>query len=380
MPFVMNWSLIPNVFRLARIQPKITVALVTVATNKLLKTPIRMTNKQSATQNIQAKITENLESAFDAVIIERNKYYQENPGKIPNLDSIDSIVKSSALANAAISGGSSLVPGPIGMLAIVPELVLVTRNQISLIYDVAAAHGQKEAITKELLAAVFVSAMGTTAGGLLVVQGSKLLVKRASLQVFQKLVVILGGKITQQALKSAISKWLPGVGAAAMAAWSNYMTRKIGNKSKELFSKQIVQNDDVADIELITPLDISAEENKNEDRSSEYEKIQILINLAKIDGQVDESESEFIGNLIDKADITHGEKIDLISSLGNLERQHFDTKSLERSPDEAIALLVNLTLLAKLDGRFHITEKLYIKQIGKMLNFSAADIEEVMAS
>lgn len=163
--------------------------------------------EQTLSEKMQAQITEKLEDAFETVVKERNDYYQNNPAKIPEKDAVSSLIGSTALTNSAISGGASLVPGPWGMLAVVPELILVIRNQIALIYDIAAANGKEDMMTKELAAMVFVSAMGTSAGGLLAVHGGKYLVKRASLQVFQRIVVILGGKITQQALKSAISKW-----------------------------------------------------------------------------------------------------------------------------------------------------------------------------
>ncbi len=56
-------------------------------------------------------------------------------------------------------------------------------------------------------------------------------VKRVGAQALQKIIVILGGKITQQAAKSMAAKWLPIAGATAMAACSKYSTKKIGTKA-----------------------------------------------------------------------------------------------------------------------------------------------------
>jgi hypothetical protein len=42
--------------------------------------------------------------------------------------------------------------------------------------------------------------------------------------------------------------------------------------------------------------------------------------------------------------------------------------------------LVDLVTLAKRDGTFHITEKMFIKQVGKLLGFPETDIDEVMAT
>lgn len=59
-----------------------------------------------------------------------------------------------------------------------------------------------------------------------VVRGQKVLMKRAGLRVIQKIVKILGGEITQKILKSLAAKWIPVVGAVAMAAWVKYTTSK----------------------------------------------------------------------------------------------------------------------------------------------------------
>ena len=119
-----------------------------------------MEEKVSLSKKMEAQITEKLESAFESVVNQKNEFYQSNPEKIPEIGSVGKLISSAALTNSAVSGGASLIPGPYGMLAVIPEIILVTRNQISLIYDIAAAHGKKDLMTKELAAMVFVSALG----------------------------------------------------------------------------------------------------------------------------------------------------------------------------------------------------------------------------
>jgi uncharacterized protein (DUF697 family) len=336
--------------------------------------------EQTLAQKMEAQINEKLGDAFESVVKQKNDFYQKNPQKIPEKNSTTSLISSVALTNSAISGGANLIPGPWGMLAVVPELMIVIRNQIALIYDIAAANGKQDLMTKELAAMVFISGMGTGAGSLIVVHGGKYLVKRASLGIFQKLIVIMGGKITQAALKSAVSKWLPGVGAVAMAAWTNYMTRQIGKKANEIFSSDIVFDDSITDIELIQPINESPIEATANSKSNEYFKIKILINLMKIDGKSEEDELNFITSLIQTSELSIEESTSLSASLTNSDRTIEGIESIAASPDDAIGLLANLTALAKIDGQFHITEKLYIKQIGKLLKFSESDIDEVINS
>lgn len=207
--------------------------------------------KEKESGLFQKKITENIETAFSHILESRKSYYDENPDKIPSHDGISRIINSCTRNNAAISGGASLVPGPWGMAAVVPELTVVMRNQIRMIYDIGAAHGKKEQITKELLIGIFITALGTSAGSAIAIQGGKVLVRRTSLRAMQKMIALLGGKITQQALKSSVSKWFPLAGAAAMATWTGYMTKQIGKKANEIFQHEIVDDPKTIDIEII---------------------------------------------------------------------------------------------------------------------------------
>jgi hypothetical protein len=191
-----------------------------------------------------------LNSAFDYVIENRSDYYRKNPSNLPQLDSVSGLISSYTRNNAAISGGASLIPGPWGMAAVIPELTLVIRNQIQMVYDIGVANGKQAQLTKELLIGIFLTAMGSSAGSLLTIHGGKILVRRASLQVTQKIIAMLGGRVTQQVIKSTVSKWLPFVGAAAMATWTGYMTKNIGEKANELFKLEIEDDPQTLDIEL----------------------------------------------------------------------------------------------------------------------------------
>lgn len=191
-----------------------------------------------------------LNSAFDYVIENRSDYYRKNPSNLPQLDSVSGLISSYTRNNAAISGGASLIPGPWGMASVIPELTLVIRNQIQMVYDIGVANGKQAQLTKELLIGIFLTAMGSSAGSLLTIHGGKILVRRASLQVIQKIIAMLGGRVTQQVIKSTVSKWLPFVGAAAMATWTGYMTKNIGEKANELFKLEIEDDPQTLDIEL----------------------------------------------------------------------------------------------------------------------------------
>lgn len=343
-----------------------------------------MSNQQlSVSDKLQHELTEKIEDAFNYVIKSKNEEYRGNPGAIPTRDQVPGLIAKCANINSVVSGGASLVPGPFGMLAVVPELAVVIKNQIELIYDITRAYGQEEPADPSLLLAIFVQAMGTSAGTLIVLHGGKYVVRRASLSVLQKVIAILGGKITQQALKSAVSKWLPVVGAAAMAAWTNYMTRSIGNKAVEIMKVGVViDNPDTINVDVDTAVtaESTALPPAEDDESLEFYKLQILVGLAKIDGNVSDEEARYLENALDSSSLSAAQKLRLTAQLGGTATTATGLDALANVPEEAISLLSVLTALARQDGNFHVTERMYIKQVGKHLGFSPSDIDEVLAS
>jgi uncharacterized tellurite resistance protein B-like protein/uncharacterized protein (DUF697 family) len=332
----------------------------------------------------QSKLAEKMIGVFELVISDRSGHFAKHPDKIPDKKSVPSIINSYSVTNAAISGGASLVPGPWGMVAVIPEITVVIRNQLAMIYDVGMAYGKSKALNKELLAGVLLTAVGAGAGSLLVMQGNKVLIKRVALRVFQKIINMLAGKITQQVLKSAISKWLPIVGPVAMAAWSNYLTRQVGKKAIEIFEKDIVLSEEIIDempleTETISAPTATVSRATTPSISPDMPKVQTLVNLMNVDGIIKAEEREYVKTIIDNAELTVNERTVLTQVIDKKEKLSVDYSAFASSPDDAIGLLVDLIALAKRDGTFHITEKMFIKQVGKLLGFSDNDIDETMA-
>ena len=341
--------------------------------------------KKDVENTLQNKLAEKMMGVFELVVSDRSGHFAKNPDKIPDKKSVSSIINSYSVTNAAISGGASLVPGPWGMVAVIPEIAAVIRNQLAMIYDIGMAYGKSKVLTKELLAGVLITATGASAGALLVMQGGKVLVKRVALRVFQRIITMLAGKITQQALKSAISKWLPGVGAAAMAVWSDYLTRQVGKKAIEIFEKEIVLSEEVIEempleTEAVSVRTAASSHVLAPGISADLPKVQTLVNLMKVDGTIKSEEREYVQAIINNADLTESERADLTQAIDKSGKFAVDYSAFASSPDDAIGLLVDMVTLAKRDGTFHITEKMFVKQAGKLLGFSENDIDEIMAT
>ncbi len=337
---------------------------------------------------LQNQLAEKLMGLFEFVLGERLKHYEQEKDKASNEQNTPSIIGMYANANAVISGGVGLAPGPWGMAAALPEVSLIIRNQIAMICDIGRAYGKEKALTKELLAGIFLSAFGSTTLALLTVQGGKVLVKRTSLRAFQKVVSLLAGKVTQQLLKSMISKWLPVIGAAAMAVWSNYSTRQIGKHAVAIFEKtieylpeEIVDGEETKLDEQVAASFAEIDQTNLEGKLI-YEMLTLksLINLMKADGHIKIQEREYVKRFMEKVALKGREKVELTASIYSSTSFTIDYTVFANVPEEALTLMLDLVALARRDGKIHPSEKIYIKQVGKLVGFSDKDIEEMLTS
>ncbi len=323
------------------------------------------------------QIAEKVTSLVGTVVSERGEHYRLHANQVPQRQQVDGLISSYANSSTAIAGGLNLIPGPWGMVAAVPEICLVLRNQMMMVYDIGVAYGKGQALTKELLIGVLLSATGSGAGTLLVVQGGKVLVKRTSLRVLQRIIRRLAGDISQKMLKSMISKWLPVVGAAAMAAWANYSTRQIGRKAIAIFEKEIEYAPDIPDEPDIP------EPDPDVGKASvclDSVRIRALINLAQVDGTVAAQERVHLRTIIDNSDLGGDERAALLGALGSRKPSAVDYQALADTPDDALGLLIDMVALAKRDGEYHRAERAYIKRAARQMGFPDSQTEDALGN
>jgi uncharacterized protein (DUF697 family) len=338
---------------------------------------IESEQKQKSEENL-SYLSKKIQETLNEVVKDRSEDYL-NGKPIISLSNVPDLISSTSRNNALISGGLNLIPGPWGMAAAIPEIVLIIKNQLNLIYDIGKSYGfKKDKLTPDLILAIFASTVGSKTIGILTMQGGKVLVRRSSLKVVQKLTTIIGGKVTQQIAKSTIAKYIPVVGAAGMAAWSNYSTKKIGNRAHKLFSKKFefeTENENIEFHESQTTTTNTTNTNSS-NHSIELTKVKILINLMKIDGKLQNSEAEFVNNFIASTELDDDSKSYLISCLSSTKLLSIDLKDFDFN--ESIPLILDMISLAKSDDDFNITEKMYIKQIGESIGLSKIDIGDLL--
>jgi uncharacterized protein (DUF697 family) len=335
-----------------------------------------MTEPAPDSTGLQAELADKMLDLFQSVVDERRAYYTQHADRVPRPEEAPAIIAKYATLNMGVSGGAGLVPGPWGMAAAIPELALILRNQLAMVYDIGMAYGQGDALRKELLAGVLASAVGAGGISLLTSRGGQVLVSQVSLQAFQRLVALLAGRVTQQLLASMVSKWLPLVGGAAMAAWSNYSTRQVGKKAVEIFSKEIAYvapEGDALPPAAAQPAPLPA--------GVDYAvlKLRALIHLLKVDRQATPAERDYMQAMIQTAALDDRERAALLASLDADAKFSIEYDLLAGAPDEAVGLLIDMLALSRRDQHRHVAEKLYIKQAGRLMGFSDDDLEELLA-
>jgi uncharacterized protein (DUF697 family) len=330
---------------------------------------------KSAAEVFQQKLSDGLMGLFELVISSRRGFYAQHPESMPTRESVGAIIDSYSTKNAVISGGFNLVPGPWGLVGIVPELSIIFRNQLTLIYDIGMAYGKPEVLTKELLAGVLLDAFGVGAGSLFVMQGSKLIVKRVSLRVFQRIVALLAGRVTQQALKSALSKWVPVLGAAAMAAWVHYMTKKVGQKAVQILSQDVsVDQEEIDQDDPPQAQETSTASEVSSGAAAVVQRLRILACLAAIDGTSHDQESAFIKEMMSNYEIPSAEESVILESLASCQQIDVQYEILAANPSDSVGVLVDMVALSRRDNVVHPAEKIYICKVGEILGVAEADV------
>lgn len=152
----------------------------------------------------------------------------------------EAMAETAAWKAAGIAGSLAIVPGPIGILTIIPALIEIWRIQRQLVSDIAACYGQTPSLTPTVMVyCLFRHGSATVFKETVVQVGGRLLIREASLRVFQKIIEKVSINVTQRVLGQFISRWLPLVGSVAIGAYTYRDTKKVGQSAIQTFEKEI---------------------------------------------------------------------------------------------------------------------------------------------
>ena len=316
---------------------------------------------------LQDKLSTQILELFESVVLERRKYYESGQAPKPDAKTLDKLITSYANTNAGISGGAHILPGPLGMTAVVPEIVLVLRNQLRLIYDVGMAHGQEKVLDKHLLAGILLAYSGSKGLEFLSLEGGKLLMRESSVQVLQRIATMVGLNVSEQLVSSMLLSYVPLAGAAAMAAWSRYSTQKLGRYASEMLSKPIEK-------QAQAPTLVEAKPELLDTAALRELHLQVLIYLMHIDGKPQAEESRFMEAMIEAAELDSKRKLALVKLMGQAAQTEPQVAPFQGQDLAIKALLFDALALMRTDGQSSLAERLYIQSLAEQFAWSKADI------
>lgn len=156
-----------------------------------------------------------------------------------------------AARRAALTAGSlALPPGPLGWLTILPELTLIWKIQGQMVSDIAAAYGRHAELGREqMLWCLFRHTAAQAFRDVVVRMGDRLVFRRMSHGIAQRVAKQIGVKLTQRKVGEGISRWLPVVGALGVGAYAYYDTGHVASTAIALFS---------GDMEIAADADVAA--------------------------------------------------------------------------------------------------------------------------
>ena len=108
------------------------------------------------------------------------------------------------------------------------------------------------------------------------------------------------------------------------------------------------------------------------------QRIIVLISLAHIDKSITQKERDYISSKIQEADLSDECKSHLATYLQDGNVPNINLNAFKENDMEGIHLLSEIIEMLKLDNRFTLGEKMYVKKIGKELGFSSEDLEDLM--
>ncbi|MCW7496464.1 hypothetical protein ND860_08025 [Leptospira levettii] len=158
----------------------------------------------------------------------------------PPEELLNELVQNACFKSGLISATCSLPPGPLGILSILPELLMVYRIQGHLIMDIAALYGKEVQVTKELLLYCLFKHGGAHVFRKIIEESSfKILIRPTTVRVFQTVLEKLGIMISKSIIRKQFARWVPIGGAVVTGTFAYYDTKRVGKTAMELFSKEI---------------------------------------------------------------------------------------------------------------------------------------------
>jgi EcsC protein family len=148
------------------------------------------------------------------------------------------LTRAAANQAAMTSGTLAMAPGPLGLLTLLPDLLVVWRIQAQLVSDIAAVYGQTASLSREhMLYCLFKHGAAQAMRDLVVRAGDRWLVRKASDALVQSIAKQVGLRLSRKILGTGSARFMPLLGALGVGGYAYYDTTQVAASAVALFER-----------------------------------------------------------------------------------------------------------------------------------------------
>ena len=145
------------------------------------------------------------------------------------------VMHSAARRAALVSGSLALPPGPLGMATVMPDLYLIWKIQRQMVADLFALHGRSAELTRtHMLYCLFRHAASHVVRDVAVRAGQRFVIREMTAGALRSALGTLGMVVTRRAAGNAAGRWIPALGAAAVASYAYWDTLQVAKTARRL--------------------------------------------------------------------------------------------------------------------------------------------------
>jgi len=153
------------------------------------------------------------------------------------------VMHSAARRAALVSGSLALPPGPLGMATVMPDLYLIWKIQRQMVADLFALHGRSAELTRtHMLYCLFRHAASHVVRDVAVRAGQRFVIREMTAGALRSALGTLGMVVTRRAAGNAASRWIPALGAAAVASYAYWDTLQVAKTARRLLEPPPVED------------------------------------------------------------------------------------------------------------------------------------------
>ncbi|MFZ4713162.1 MAG: hypothetical protein ACOYL6_05610 [Bacteriovoracaceae bacterium] len=157
---------------------------------------------------------------------------------------VEILIQGASWKAAVVSCSLAIPPGPLGLITILPDLVLIWRIQSQLVSDIAAVYGHSHNLSKEeMMYCLFKHGGAALFRDVVLRMGERYVVKRTSFKFLEMLAEKVGVRLTQRVIGSGVARLLPIIGSLGIGWYAKFDTKSVGETAHELFRVGVKSDD-----------------------------------------------------------------------------------------------------------------------------------------